>query len=78
MPASRLVSGSSGEVEGVDLVVAARDMKLSPLNPLLPLRPLLTLALSEREGCITSGADAAAEEKKYDDEGAGSGAGGDT
>ena len=63
MPASRFVSTSSGDVDGDVLAVVdcPRDAKLSPLNPLLPL---LTLAFSESVGCVTLGAEAAAEEKK--------------
>ena len=66
MPASRFVSTSSGDVDGVVLPVVelARDMKLSPLKPLLPELPLLMLPLSESVGWATSGADAAPEEKK--------------
>ena len=66
IPASGLASTSSGDVDGEDLPVAEypRDMKLSPLNPLLPDLPLLMLVLSESVGCVTLGAEAAADEKK--------------
>ena len=77
MPAARFVSTSSGDVDGVVFAVVdcpPRDIRLSPLNPLLPL---LMLALSERVGWATLGVECVAEEKKYDDDvWAGWGAGG--